>query len=441
MISLLCVLALLIGVTYVNPNYRGDGSNSTTYVDHSKDVRYCIAEDGVDVTFRMQDGGTCWLYSSVACMETSYRKKLGKDIDLNPMDFLNYIYAPVGEKEEGLFITDYVGANKERGGEPLMCAETYADGFTYDKGQFYVVDSVTVLDGNDFEQLKEYLSRVGAISVGVPDTDDSKKSWKGGFRTLNHVTDREEDYDHSVTLIGWDDAFPKDLYAGGASRDGAWIAYNSNYESGYYYISYDTVLRTPLGFSLTDEYSKVLSYDCGNDLGLMPVYDVSEELPDDNRYEDGWCIGKGSTVKTANVFDAGDAAATGERLTAVGTYSRVESQDIVIEIYDRDLKKVKYTQNAHLDHMGYHVIELDKQLKIKDGFAIAITYESGATVEGEETELFNNVLYKPVSEPGKSFVYSDGEWVDLHSDGIKERLGIVFEPNNACIKALFAPKN
>ena len=118
MISLLCVLALLIGVTYVNPNYRGDGSNSTTYVDHSKDVRYCIAEDGVDVTFRMQDGGTCWLYASVACMETSYRKKLGKDIDLNPMDFLNYIYAPVGEKEEGLLLPIMSGQTKDAAESP-----------------------------------------------------------------------------------------------------------------------------------------------------------------------------------------------------------------------------------------------------------------------------------------------------------------------------------
>jgi hypothetical protein len=346
-------------------------------------------------------------------METSYQRRFGRSIEINPMDLLNLVYAPRGERE-GLVITDSVSKNSDRGGYAWGCTITLSDGFAGKDSDLYVVDGSARLEEGNFKQLKKYISTVGGVVAAVPDVNPKKIKRKDNHWTLNHVTDREEDYDHVVTIIGWDDEYPKENFADPASQDGAWFAYNSNRSVDYYIISYDTVLVEPTGVTVSDEYNKVISYDSGN--------------------EDRFVIDTNGETKIANVFDEGGI------LSAVGTYNVTESQDITIEIYDKDLKKVKYKQDAHLDYRGYHVIKLNKNLKMKKGFAVAITFHEGAPVEGEQFELSDNTLYDPSSEVGKSFVYLDDSWADLHDADISKRLGIDFTPNNACIKALFTEK-
>jgi putative intracellular protease/amidase len=100
-----------------------------------------------------------------------------------------------------------------------------------------------------------------------------------------------------------------------------------------------------------------------------------------------------------------------------------------------DFKNVLYTQDAVLDYHGYHTVELTKPVEVSD-FAVVVTYEKGAPVEGESIENGEG-MYKTVSEKGQSFVFAGGTWKDLSDADAKTVLKTDFAPGNACIKALF----
>jgi hypothetical protein len=246
-----------------------------------------------------------------------------------------------------------------------------------------------------------------------------------------------------VTIIGYDDNFPKEYFKKPASEDGAWITYNSNLGSaGFYYISYCAPLEYAFSHSVTDKFDKVLSYDAGNYISYPieyakshPLADVYDELLSyyEGSEQDIY-IKTGSTTKTANVFRKEG------KLAAVGTYNDFDKQDIKIEVYDADFKELLYSQDAVLDYHGYHTIELDKPVDVKD-FAIAVSYTKGAPVEGGSIDgdlIDISMKYVTFSGSGQSFVYLDEGWKDLTDSDIKKALNINFEPNNCCIKALFA---
>ncbi len=71
-----------------------------------------------------------------------------------------------------------------------------------------------------------------------------------------------------------------------------------------------------------------------------------------------------------------------------------------------------------------------------EDFAVVITYEKCAPVEGESfyTGL---VSYKTSIEKGQSFVFVDSSWKDMSDSDMENLLKTDFEPGNCCIKALF----
>lgn len=211
----------------------------------------------------------------------------------------------------------------------------------------------------------------------------------GSSCTVNYT--EKDTFDHDVTIIGWDNHFPKEYFMQEPAQDGAWIVYNSNVGQIYYYISYCSPLGYSISHTVSDKYSEVLSFDAGNEQDRL--------------------VKTGDSTKTANVFHKKG------KLAAVGTYNGFDKQDIKIEIMSADLKKVLYTQDAVLDYHGYHTVELTKPVDVED-FAVAVTYSKGAPVEGETIEN-DSGMYKTVSEKGQSFVFTGGKWKDMTDKDIK----------------------
>lgn len=367
---------------------------------HGEDGYYNLADEISDFEMKTQEGGTCWLYAGVAGMGTAYAKKFGSYPSIEPLDLIDINY--LNEKKEGFFLKE--GSDpKETGGWQWILTETMSNGF----GD-YVIDSSVIIDVTDREAIKEAVRERGGVVAAVNDTDTKYKGWYGTYYTLNYS---KEDFDHDVTIIGYDDHFPKDYFNEPASEDGAWITYNSSLGSaGFFYVSYCAPLKDCISHSVTDKYGDILSYDAGNE-------------QDRN-------IKTGDTTKTANVFHKAG------KLAAVGTYNESDKQDIKIEIYTADFKDILYTQDAVLDYHGYHTVVLDTPVDVTD-CAVAITYSKGAPVEGEDID-YGPADYKTVSESGQSFVYIDNNWKDMTDSDIKKSLDIDFEPNNCCIKALYA---
>lgn len=398
-VLVLGVLLAFVGCTTTSEEVELDYDTAEHAYVHGEDGYFCLLSK-VPYELEYQMGETCWLYSSVASMVTRYEYRTGNAIDLDPMKVLDAVFPD--EAEEGLFV-QHNRAKKDIGGWTWLVTESLSNGF-----EGYVLDDATILGSFDADVVKEYLQKQGAVNVVVPDKDQSKQRSVDHYRTLNDVTDKDEDYDHQVVLVGWDDFFPKDYFREIATQDGAWIAHNSAEADQLYYISYDTKLREPIGLSMTDEYSAVLSYDCGNE-------------GDTN-------IRLGAETKVANVF------AEEGKLGAVGLYNVATSQDVCIEIYNEDFTKQLYTQTSHMDTKGYHVIPLEKPVKVSD-FAIAVTFPEGAPVEGDTIDM-DSILYRPVSHSGESYIYLDGQWQDLSEDDIQSKLGLEVVSNNVCIKGL-----
>ncbi len=368
---------------------------------HGDDGYYCITDEMPDRKWKTQSRGTCWLHACCASMETEYFKENGSYIHLKPMDLVNVIYGD--DKEEGFFPKK--GFDKyDMGGWQWMVTETLSRGF-----DDLTIDSSIILDETDRDAVKKNLHERGAVAIGMLDLDDSKKGIFGSYFTMNDTENKE--FDHDITIVGYDDHFPKEYFKEPAAEDGAWLTYNSSFSGDMlYYVSYCTPIQYAISHSVTDKYSEVLSYDAGNE---------------QDKY-----IKTGDSTKTANVFHKAG------KLAAIGTYNDLDSQDIKIEIYDADFNEVLYSQDAVLDYHGYHTIELDDPVDVTD-YAVAVTYSKVAPVEGETID-YGDTDYKTVSEKGQSFVYTENGWKDMTDDDIKKVLGIDFEPNNCCIKALYA---
>lgn len=395
---------------------------------HGDDGYYNLAEDLKYFKMPTQYSGTCWLYAASASMSTAYEKKTGKELDINIPEILESIFG--NGKHEGFFTAD--GVDKaDLGGYQNFITDRLSrecrDGIT--------LDSSMIIDPNDRETIKGAIKARGGVVVVIDDWS-SKAGVFGSYLTTNY--DQAKKYDHDVTLIGWDDHFPKEYFEVPAAEDGAWIAYNSNINERYYYISYCSPFEQATSHTVSDEYSEVLSYDAGNGL-------------------DNYIQTEGST-KVANVFHKKG------KLAAVGTFNNFGTQNIKIEIMSADFKDLLYKQDAVLDYNGYHTITLASTVDAED-FAVVITYEKGAPVEGESfyTGL---VSYKTSIEKGQSFVFVDGSWKDMSDSDIKSvlktgngqsvcfsekgewrdylsdsdmenLLKTDFEPGNCCIKALF----
>ena len=366
--------------------------------EHGDDGYYNIHDEIPDIEMKSQEGGTCWLFSAAHNMETAYAKKNGKSISIDPMKLLEYPYS--SGKEEG-FIPQEGADIINLGGWQWVVTQSLSNGF----GDL-TIDSSQILDASDRDALKKALHERGGISIGVNDTDNSYKGWFGKYYTLNY---KREEFDHDVTIIGYDDHFPKEYFTIPAEEDGAWITYNSSFGSaGFFYVSYCAPLENAISHTVTDKYSEVLAYDAGNEQDKF--------------------IKSGDSTTTANVFHKAGT------LAAVGTYNDFDEQNIKIEVYDSTLTNVLYSQDAVLDFHGYHTIELDTPIDVTD-YAVAITYSKGAPVEGETID-YGEVDYVTKSESGQSFVKLD-TWHDLTETGIEAKLSIDCKPGNCCIKALY----
>ena len=370
---------------------------------HGEDGYYNIADEMTEFEMKSQQYGTCWLHAAAASMETAYFKKYGSYISIDPMKLLDNTY--LAEKNEGFFVKDGID-EKELGGSQPIVTFSLSGGF-----DDLVLDSSVFLDKNDRDAIKENIRKRGGVAIGILDSDKTKKGWFGTYRTINYQKD--DNFDHDVTIIGYDDHFPKDYFNEPASEDGAWITYNSSLGSAcYYYISYCAPLEYAISHSATDKYGEVLSYDAG---------------AEEDRY-----VKTGEWTNTANIFHKSG------KLAAVGTYNDFDEQNIKIQIYSADFNELLYSQDAVLDYRGYNTIDLDTPVDVSD-FAVVISYEKGAPVEGEDMEwCYGEIQYRTVSESGQSFVLLDDEWKDMTDSDIKKALNINFEPNNCCIKALLA---
>ncbi len=294
----------------------------------------------------------------------------------------------------------------------------------------YLLKEADYYSDADRNQIKECIMKNGAMMMSF-------------HMDLNYYTQAKAYHcpkertaaNHVVSLIGWDDMYPKENFGENQPlEDGAWLVLDSAAKSyggdGYLWISYETKISDRMA-SLTmcerDEYGEILFCDS---LG-----------PKD------YLVAKGGDTSIANVYCVEEDS----QIKAVGIYTVDDNQPVEICIYtdvpegnpDGGITQAKIAVRPKW--AGYHVIDLEDTVPIQHGamFSVVVKYlgEDGvgkAPVEGADISYQRMIMLKDcyTSQKGQSYAFNEGVWYDLADENSAQAFHKDEIINNACIKVL-----
>ena len=260
---------------------------------------------------------------------------------------------------------------------------------------------------------------------------------------------------HVVTIVGYDDAYPKGNFATEPPADGAWLVKNSwgsdlldfpdngyrhwgllegmdvvgsSYEAtsqmhtGYFWLSYyDTTIRNP----------ETYDFGAGDASITIDQHDFMQ-VTDYERYDTE------GPNRMANVF----TAARDERLEDISFMTSAPGTTVSWRVYlleddaagPEDGECVAFADAQPYALGGYHRVHLDDDtpVMLAAGQRYAIVVEQRTpggkysitvnTAISEATSYNGSVWFEGIVNKGESFFYVDGAWRDLSDESIKKVL-------------------
>ena len=244
-------------------------------------------------------------------------------------------------------------------------------------------------------QIKLAIMKYGSLDVsffGQSSYDDESEYYNP--KTYAQYTDLPETANHEVSIIGWDDNFPKEKFLITPPGDGAWIvknSYGSDWgDKGYLYVSY---------------YDKsLLAYKLGKVTDYAVTAIIENTIPYDKNYQYDitWLSnfeGSNGTISYRNVFEALDD----DLIAGVGTYFNESGVSYTVKIFVND--ELRLTQKGVSPYVGYHTIKLGSYVPVKKGdvFKAEITsnWVPYTLLEDTRVHYVQNISY--VSFDGKTW--------------------------------------
>ncbi|WAI02273.1 lectin like domain-containing protein [Methanogenium organophilum] len=438
--------------------YWPDGYTAPAVTDAAAlPARFDLRDEGRVTPVRDQGKcGSCWAFATYGSLESTYLTDSGEETNFSENNMKNLCS---DEYEDGFdygpcdggfaFMSD---AYLVRGSGPVWEADDpYAlpmpsNISPTDLSPVLDVREVTFLPQRtgplDNDLFKEQLMQEGAIWVSF------YVNWScfaDNYTTYYWPGDEEEytiNGGHAVTLVGWDDAFPKESFAVEPPGDGAFILKNSwgtkSGEDGYFYISYyDPIIGT------FGKEGQEFVMDDRNRTSAGAVY-TGVPADDERRiyqYDPlGWTTSAGTESEGplygANVFTADGY----EALTDVSFYTRGPGAGYTVAIFTNfttppgDDAPVAWTAGT-CTLPGYHTISLPEAVPLTPGevFSVVLAID-------DPSDTYPLVIEMPVdgyssqatAGPGESYVSENwGEtWEDVND---------LLPNTNLCIKAFTHP--
>lgn len=309
------------------------------------------------------------------------------------------------------------------------------------RGRIHVTDTEEV----EISKIKDYILRFGAVSADLYMSQRSDH-YNKIYNALNvYQIDKQPGVsppkdippNHAVTVVGWDDNFPKEKFSRQPVNNGAWLVKNSYGpdfgEDGYFWVSYEDKYFSNknknfpaaiTGVAPADQDERMLSHDFMPMEGSKTYTQVKESM-----------------IYTANVYDFSELAGEYGQISKVLFYAGPpeDSPGCWYYVYikplnaDGTLPVITYNDrplaSGPVTAQGYKTVEISGPpyfIPSNAGkYAVIIGYTPN---EVERIRVFyekSGPYYSASCNEGESYVYLGKKWEDVLATGIK---------NNFCIR-------
>ena len=338
--------------------------DTSAIVPASYDLR---ERDRVSTIYNQGSYGTCWAFAATSALESSLRPEEKVNFSVDHMSMSNSFHANQYDGGEYTMGMAYLAAWQ---GPVYEKDDPYGDGMTDDSLKVVRhVQEMQVIDGKDYEGIKEAVFKYGGVESSLYSTI---RSSQGSSVYYNQNTSAycyigTEKPNHDVVIIGWDDNYSRSNFNTPLEGDGAFICQNSwgdgFGENGIFYVSYyDTNIGT-------------------HNVAYTRVDDVHNY---DHIYQSDLCgwVGKlgydSDQIYGANVFEAKGS----ETLSAASFYATgANTQYEVYVVHDFENEK-SFAQREQLeDKLNYYNIQLDTVVDtLPGGIAIYEVLDAGLNI-------------------------------------------------------------
>ena len=388
--------------------------------------------------------GTCWAHSSIALAELSILKHENKSMDLSELHLAyftyNSDYDPIGGTEGDYVVykeSDSVsllntggnlkysskafaawkGAALEENCSYELAAFVNSNEYTPDKSIEYedaahLKYAYFIDTENDKDEIKKYVIENGGVGISYA---QYYKYYNSTYKSYYNNVDTSTN--HAVTIVGWDDDFPKENFGSTAPGNGAWLIRNSwgvtDYcMSGYFWLSYYDTSISKVAFAFNFVSSE------------------SEEFYDNNYQYDGGLFDSlftGKIMVPANVFTCANDF---EELKAVGFETKNANLDYTIKIYkgitsadNPESGILVSTKTGSTSFEGIYTVKLDTPVILKKGdvYSVVIYFSSpsgtNVSIPFDYSQSLSWIDSNCSAKEGQSFLKSDMFlWFDLGAE-------------------------
>ena len=399
-----------------NKAQAADVSESATIIPTKYDLR-----DRARVSAIRNQGtyGTCWSFAALSAMESVLLPEQNYQFSVDHMTLNNGFHLTQDDGGEYTMGMAYLASWK---GPVLEKDDPYGDNKTTpDLTAVKHVQEMQVIDGKDYEKIKEAVFKYGGVQTSIYNSLKSSQSRSPYYdrRTSSYCYIGTEKPNHDVVIIGWDDSYSKDNFSVDLEGDGAFICQNSwgseFGDGGIFYISYyDTNIGTHnvvyTGIEDSDNYDHIYQSDLCGWVGQLGYNKES--------------------IYGANVY----TAESNQNLTAASFYATgkdSEYQLYVVKNFEDEssLSNMTPVASGKLSNAGYYTIRFDKQIALDAGerYAVVLFISTPDAVHPLAIEYeADDATADVVLDDGEGYVSANGfEWENVKN----------VENCNICIKA------
>ena len=399
---------------------KGDDSGLPSY--------YSSAEQGYVTPVKTQQYNDCWAHSTVAALETKLLKN-GIQTENMSVPHLN-LWAMTRADGNG-WIRSFTDSAMVYTGTGYLTS--WQGGvFTSDAG------SITLRSSSKGDDAATDLARYGVTKIRYLSGEDratiKRAIYENGaaMAAYSHITSYYKDKltyclpesysgranGHMVTVVGWDDNYPKENFAAPPANDGAWLIKNTwgnnNALGGYFWLSYeDKYIFSPNKFTPVYAIEEIEEINDRKKMIQNEIYGAIcdfDYIPKNNlTFLNRFDFDKDFFVLDKVIFET-------TKKNAAYTIYLVPDED---GVPTTDESQWQELYNGVTDYAGYICADIDN-IEVSGSGSVAVRIDSPDGVSsigsGEWLDLTSNpgkYLFRPQSKYGMSYIFDNGKMTDV----------------------------